>query len=138
MSNFTPRTSIIFLKTHNLEETTAYWQGLLGLPLALDQGRCRIFRASPTGYIGFCLTDGPTGSNEVIFTMEIDDVDGFYLLMDGKGAVVEVKPRYNPDYQIYQMFLRDPNGYLVEVQRFLDPRWQKTVQEGLNFGQDDA
>jgi hypothetical protein len=37
---------------------------------------------------------------------------------------IETSPRHNPQYQIYQMFLRDPNGYRVEVQRFEDPRWQ--------------
>ena len=37
---------------------------------------------------------------------------------------IEKGPVFNPDFQIYQMFLRDPNGYLIEIQRFEDPRWQ--------------
>ena len=26
---------------------------------------------------------------------------------------------------IYHFFLRDPDGYLIEVQRFLDPAWPR-------------
>jgi hypothetical protein len=26
---------------------------------------------------------------------------------------------------IYHCFLRDPNGYLIEIQRFLDPAWPR-------------
>jgi hypothetical protein len=34
-------------------------------------------------------------------------------------------PTYNERYQIYHLFARDPNGYLIEIQRFEDPRWGK-------------
>ncbi|OQY24133.1 MAG: hypothetical protein DRJ03_06405 [Chloroflexi bacterium] len=32
----------------------------------------------------------------------------------------------NPRYNIYHCFLRDPNGYLIEIQRFLDSAWKGT------------
>ena len=96
----------------------------MGFDLALDQGKCRIFQVCPNCYLGFCLTDGGTGSDEVIFTIEIEDVDGFCSYLEGLGVEIEVPPRLNEYYNIYQMFLRDPNGYLLEIQRFLDPRWR--------------
>ena len=44
--------------------------------------------------------------------------------MTENNVPIEKGPVFNRDFQIYQMFLRDPNGYLIEIQRFEDPRWQ--------------
>ena len=33
------------------------------------------------------------------------------------------EPVMNATYNIYHFFMRDPDGYLVEIQRFLDPNW---------------
>lgn len=115
--------AITFLKTHDLEATTNFYTGVFGFPLALDQGACRIFIVRQGAYIGFCLTDGPIGSPEVIVTLVVDDVDEVCQLVEQAGAKIEVRPRFNPRYKIYQCFVRDPNGYLLEVQRFLDPAW---------------
>ena len=89
----------------------------------LDQTTCRIFRICPNCYLGFCVTDGETGSDEVIITLEIENVDEYCQSLQNRGIEIEVQPRLNEQYQIYQMFVRDPNGYLIEIQRFLDPRW---------------
>ncbi len=40
---------------------------------------------------------------------------------------IEKPPTLNPQYNIYQMFVRDPNGYLIEIQTFLDPAWPTGV-----------
>lgn len=121
---YEPRSGITFLKTRDLEATTRFYREIFGFELVLDQGSCRIFRVCPNCFIGFCLTDGETGSCEVILTLEIPDVDGFAHYLESYSIAIEVQPRLNERYNIYQMFLRDPNGYLVEIQRFLDPAWQ--------------
>ena len=118
-----PKSGITFLKTKDLLETSEFYEQVMKLELVLDQVKCRIYQVCDNCYLGFCLTDGTTGSEEVIYTFEIDDVDGFYNYLESQPVEVEVRPRLNRDYNIYQMFLRDPNGYLLEVQRFLDPRW---------------
>ena len=119
-----PNSGITFLKTRDLHATTDFYTQVLGFSLALDQGKCRIFKICDNSYIGFCLTEGTTGSDEVILTFEIDDVDLYFDDLKSKGVAVEVQPRLNSYYNIYQMFLRDPNGYLLEVQRFMDPLWR--------------
>lgn len=118
-----PTSGITFLKTRDLETTTGFYTTILGFDYVLDQGSCRIFRICPSCYLGFCLTEGETGSGEVIITLEVADVDSYCAALEASGVEIEVRPRLNPKYQIYQMFIRDPNGYLVEIQRFLDPRW---------------
>ena len=118
-----PDSLITFLKTHDLEDTTRFYTGVMGFPLALDQGTCRIFQVRPGAFIGFCLTDGPTGSEEVMLTLEEQEVDAACTRLESLGVPIEVRPRLNERFQIYQMFLRDPNGYWIEIQRFLDPKW---------------
>jgi catechol 2,3-dioxygenase-like lactoylglutathione lyase family enzyme len=115
--------TITFLKTRDLNATAAFYTQVLGFRLAHDQGTCQIFAIRPGSYIGFCLTEESTGSSEVIITLVLEDVDGACLEVEKAGAAIEVRPRINPRYNIYQCFVRDPNGYLIEIQRFLDPHW---------------
>jgi catechol 2,3-dioxygenase-like lactoylglutathione lyase family enzyme len=102
---------------------------VLGFRLALDQGTCRIFAIREGAYIGFCQNEKMTELPDVVLTLVVEDVDGFCALLEKNGAPIEVRPRHNPTYNIYQCFARDPNGYLIEVQRFLDPAW--AAQEAI-------
>ena len=111
------------MKTKDLEETTQFYTRIMGFEFVLDQSGCRIFQITPNSYIGFCLTEDSTGSDEVIFTLEIEDVDGACAYLESLGIEIAVKPRLNERYKIYQMFIQDPNGYSIELQRFLDPAW---------------
>ena len=125
---YTPKAGVYFLKTRDLEETTRFYAQVMGFPLVLDQKTCRIFRICQNCHIGFCLTEGDTGSEEVIVTIEIEDVDGFCAYLETQNVEIDTLPRFNERYNIYQMFIRDPNGYCLEVQRFLDPAWEKARQ----------
>ena len=100
----------------------------LALALALDQGGCRIYRTSPNGYLGFCKRDeaGPSivaGRAEPILTLVTPDVDAWHARLTARGLRFETPPVYNPRFDIYHCFLRDPSGYLVEIQAFCDPGW---------------
>ena len=114
---------IVFLATNDLQMTAAFYEETLGLTLALDQGKCRIYRVADKAFLGFCSKDEIPGGDGVIITLVTQDVDEWYQLLQDRGVKFEKEPAYNPEYQIYHFFLRDPNGYLVEIQRFEDPRW---------------
>ncbi len=117
---------ITFLYTRDLETTARFYEEVLGLPLALDQGACRIYRVSGDGYLGFChraeTVEQPSG---VIFTIVTDEVDEWYSFLCQRGVVFEKPPAVNPQVNIYHCFLRDPNGYRIEIQRFLDGAWNR-------------
>lgn len=113
---------ITFLYTRDLEASAAFYEDVLGLPLVRDQGDCRIYRVSSTGYLGFCRrVDTPEQPAGIILTLITADVDGWYERLRARGATFEKPPAANPQYQIYHCFLRDPNGYLIEIQRFDEP-----------------
>ena len=116
---------ITFLYTANLAGTSHFYETVLKLPLALDQGGCRIYRVSNDAYLGFCERTGakPEG---VIITFVTGDVDGWAEHLRTRGVRLEKEPTQNPTYGIYHCFFRDPNGYLLEIQCFEDPTWDQS------------
>ena len=110
---------ITFLHTLDLSATAAFYELVLGFPLWLDQEDCRIYKVTGGSYIGFCqrqrTSEQPTG---VILCLVTEDVDAWCTLLSAQGIEFEKPPQYNPTYHIYHCFLRDPNGYLIEIQRF--------------------
>jgi catechol 2,3-dioxygenase-like lactoylglutathione lyase family enzyme len=114
---------ITFCHTRDLKRTAYFYEEVLGLPLVLDQGGCRIYKVSGDAYFGFCEREQVGAGKGFILTFVTDDVDGWYEKLAALGVEFEKKPVFNPDYKIYHCFLRDPNGYLLEIQRFEDPRW---------------
>lgn len=117
---------ITFLYTQDITKTAPFYEDVLGLALVLDQGGCRIYRVMDgTAYVGICQRATPSPPDGVIFTLVTPDVDGWYAHITGQGVTCEHAPRINTEYGIYHFFVRDPNGYLIEVQRFLDEAWDK-------------
>ena len=115
---------ITFLTATDLDRASAFYGEALGLELVSDQGMCRIYRVTASGFIGICERDPGTVSTEgVIVTIVRDDVDEFCALLVARGVTLEKPPSHNPQFGIYQAFLRDPDGNLVEIQRFDDPNW---------------
>lgn len=113
---------LTFLYTRDLAATDHFYREILGLELARDQGTCRIYRVGTSGFVGFCQRDdAPEQPTGVILTFVTDDVDGWYESLRAKGVTFEKPPTPNPTYAIYHCFFRDPNGYLLEIQRFDDP-----------------
>jgi catechol 2,3-dioxygenase-like lactoylglutathione lyase family enzyme len=115
---------VTFLYTRDLAKTAVFYEEILELPLVLDQGSCRIYRVSGDGFLGFCQREeAPEEPVGVIFTLVTAEVDAWHCFLSDKGIAFEKPPALNPDYNIYHCFLRDPNGYLLEIQQFLDPAW---------------
>ena len=124
------REQITFLYCADLQETATFYEELLGLPLVLDQGGCRIVQVAEGGggYLGYCQRMVESKEKPgVIFTLVVEgreEVDSWYgKLKEGEVEIPEA-PRLNPDYGIYHFFFQDPNGYTLEVQSFLDPGWK--------------
>ncbi len=117
---------VTFLYTRDLAVTVRFYEEILGLALVLDQGSCRIYRVSDDGFLGFCeRAAAPERPAGVIFTLVTAEVDAWYRYLSERGVAFEKRPQLNADYNIYHCFLRDPNGYLIEIQRFLDPTWPR-------------
>ncbi len=114
---------ITFIYTDSLQQTAAWYERLFGWELAVDQGRCRIYRVAGQSFVGICERSS-VGINhdDVILTFVTDDVDGWYERLHSQGVITVARPEVNEQYGIYHFFARDPNGYRLEIQRFLSPQ----------------
>ncbi len=113
---------ITFCYTDNLARTAEWYERVMGLELAVDQGKCRIYRVAGQGFLGFCER-AAVGINhdDVVLTFVTDDVDAWYDRLRSMGAIVSGQPETSETFGIYHFYARDPNGYRLEVQRFLTP-----------------
>lgn len=117
---------VTFLHAVDLVKTSVFYEHVLGLPLVLDQGSCRIYQIGRDAFLGFCQhLEAPLHPEGVILTLVSQDVDGWHDYLRLQGISIEKPPTFNQKFNIYHIFFRDPNGYLLEIQRFLDPAWPK-------------
>jgi len=119
---------ITFLYCENLSTTAPFYEEVLGLELALDQGGCRIYHiVGRQAYLGICERALPRAKDGVIFTFVTNEVDAWYEKITSHGISCEHEPRLNEEYGIYHFFVKDPNGYLIEVQRFAVENWDTSL-----------
>lgn len=118
---------ITFLYTEDLAKSTPFYEDVLGLQLAVDQGSCRIYHiVGSQAYVGLCERAEPRTKDGLIFTLVTQDVDGWYNHIISKGIECEDAPKMNETYGIYHFFVRDPSGYLIEIQRFATEDWDQS------------
>ncbi len=123
-------TQITFLPSSDLERSRAFYEGVLGLPLVVDQGTCHIFKAADGAFVGTCQRSAVETTEGVIFTFVTNDVDGWCARILESGGRIESGPGHSAVYGIYHAFLRDPDGHRLEIQRFDDPDWSTVPKEG--------
>ena len=109
---------LTFFYTKDLLATSQFYKDVLGLELVRDQGSCRIYRIGRDGYIGFCERAVKADKSGLIITFVVEDVDAWAKELVGHGVELEKEPAHNQTYGIYHCFFRDPNGYLLEIQKF--------------------
>lgn len=113
---------ISFLPTVKSAESADFYGRVLGLELVLDQSACRIYRINDGAYLGVCEREDapPTG---VVTTFVTDDVDEWCDRITSNGWDLRSGPEHNERFKIYHAYLEDPDGNVLEIQRFDDPEW---------------
>jgi len=118
---------ITFLFVADLEVSHDFYSEILGLELTVDQGDCRIYRVTATAFLGICDRSDRVRGDGVIVTLVTDSVDEMHERLVAAGAVVESEPKQSEEYRVRHAFYRDPDGHLVEVQRFDDRNWASSI-----------
>lgn len=116
---------ITFVYYKDLAPAIDFYQKTLGLPLAIDQGWCKIYAVGPAGYLG--LVDESRGSlratpdKAVLLTFVVDDVGAWHRHLVASGVRVKGEPRLHQEIGVEGFFAFDPGGYQLEFQRFVSP-----------------
>ncbi len=112
---------IVFFGTKDLQATHKFYAEIMGLTLYKDQGICKIYNVDGGGKIGFCThLKVLSEKHEPIITLVTNDVDIAYVNLTASGLKCQGPPEINPKFNINSFYSKDPNGYTVEVQQFLD------------------
>lgn len=120
---------IAFYGTSDMHKTHSFYNEVLGLPLALEQTTCRLYAVPGGGHVGFCEHLPVTHAHKSpLITLVTNDVDAIYERILAAGIKPEVEPQENTEFKLYHFFVKDPVGYTVEIQQFLDDNWDASKQ----------
>ena len=108
--------TITFLYTDDLPRLSRFYEGVLGLELVIDQGACRILRASATALVGLCdLPHRPRGTDGVMLTFAVADVDAAHAALLARGVAFEGPVATSMAGTVRSAFFRDPEGYRLAL-----------------------
>ena len=117
--------AITFFYYRDLAGAVRFYEGVLGLPLAIDQGWCRIYRIAPGAHVG--LVDEARGMHRahpvkpVQLCLRVSDVDAWYAYAYDRD-LPNLSPRFeNHDLGIRAFVFEDPEGYQIEIQQATRP-----------------
>ncbi len=119
-----PKTTglITFLPYRNLEAATHFYRETMGLTLEIDQGFAKILRVGEDAYIG--LIDAKRSvvklseEKSVALTILVSNVDEWFQYLIKHEIPTVSEPHDVPEIGIRLFLLKDPEGYIVEIQHF--------------------
>lgn len=113
---------ISWVYAEDLAASVAFYRDVLKLPVWRDAGAAVIFEPLPGARIGVCraFEDRVVEPKGGMITLLTDDVDAWYDRLRAAGARSKGPPEKIEQFGIYSFFCEDPNGYVIEVQTFLD------------------
>lgn len=75
----------------------------------------QLHRTDVEDHHGYLADPGATLGNGVALWFEVDDFDAAVARVRASGAKVQTEPHVNPNARQSEIWLRDPDGYLVVV-----------------------
>jgi len=113
---------ISWVYTQDLDSTAYFYANVLGLECTRDQGTARIFATGDNAWIGVCqvFADRVVEPKGGMISIISDDVDAWYRRLVDIGLSIDQAPHRLEQFGIYTFRIKDPNGYLIEFQQFVD------------------
>ncbi len=120
---------ITFFYYQDLARAARFYEETLGLEVVEDQGWAKLYRVSKGAFFG--IVDAERGfhparsESSVVLTLVTDDVEGWYVALHEVGVPLLSSIAVHEDIRVKCFFVRDPGGYVLEFQSFLDPQVAK-------------
>lgn len=112
--------AITFLYVRDLAGAMRFYEEVLGLGLAIDQGWCKIYRIAGAAHVG--LVDETRGMHRwapekpVQLCLRVPDVDAWHRWIGAQGVANLSDLFQNETLGIRAFVFDDPEGYQIEVQ----------------------
>ena len=123
---------ITLLYFRNIEKAFHFYEGVLGLKVKIDQGYGRIYEVSGSALLG--VMDEKRGflqsgqGKSMMISLVTDDVDPWYEALEKRGVKMLSKPLTKEDIGIRSFLFEDPEGHILEIQKFLNQGKQLPLQ----------
>jgi lactoylglutathione lyase len=123
---------ITLLYFRNIEKAFRFYEDVLGLKVKIDQGYGRIYEISGRALLG--VMDEKRGflqsgqGKSMMISLVTDDVDPWYEALKKRGVKILSKPLTKEDIGIRSFLFEDPEGHILEIQKFLNQGKQLTLQ----------
>ncbi|MCE8007848.1 VOC family protein [Aestuariivita sp.] len=117
--------AITFLYYRDLAAAMRFYEDVLGLPLAIDQHWCKIYRIAEGAHVG--LVDEAKGMNNwsadkpVQLCIRVPDVEAWYAYAQHHALDALSELFVNDEIGIRAFVFNDPEGYQVEIQSATRP-----------------
>lgn len=114
---------IPWLYYRDLPKAMEFYEEVMGFEMVVDQGWSKIYRIRDGAYVG--LVDERHGYHRasedkpVIVCLNVRDADAWYERLKERGVELERQPRESERLRIKVFMLRDPEGYVIEIQESL-------------------
>ncbi|MEW9920257.1 VOC family protein [Marimonas sp. MJW-29] len=112
--------AITFFYYRDLPRAMAFYEDVLGLELAIDQGWSKIYAICPGAHVG--LVDEARGMNKwteqkpVQLCIRVPDVDAWYGYAEARKLDNLSRLFVNEQLGIRAFVFTDPEGYQIEIQ----------------------
>lgn len=112
--------AITFIYCRDLPRAMRFYEDVMGLALAIDQGWCKIYRLCGGAHLG--LVDETRGMHRwaeekpVQICLRVRDVDGWYRYINGLGVTALSEMFESDSLGIRAFVFDDPEGYQIEIQ----------------------
>ena len=117
--------AITFFYYRDLPRAMAFYEEVMGLTLAIDQGWCKIYRICEGAHVG--LVDESRGMNKwqaekcVQLCIRVPDVDAWHAYATSRKLDNLSKLFENDALGIRAFVFNDPEGYQLEIQSATRP-----------------
>lgn len=123
MEDYSVKGLIPWLYYNDLPRAMKFYEEVMGFEMVVDQGWSKIYKIRDGAYLG--LVDGEKGyhrasdTKPVIICINVHDADAWYQRLVAKGVEIERQPQESERLKIKVFMLKDPEGYVLEIQESL-------------------
>ena len=113
---------ITFFYYENLELAAKFYEEIMGFELAVDQKWAKIYKVAENAFMG-CVNGQrgyhkPSVEKPVMLTLVVNDPDDWYTRLKRQGVKILSEPHDNNELSLRIFLFEDPEGYVIEVQKF--------------------
>ena len=116
---------LTFFYYKDMAKAGEFYEKIMGFELVQDQKWAKIFKVADNAFMG-CV-DGNIGYHKhdptkpVMLTVIVDNPDAWYEHFVENGVETLNKPHDDVELNMRIFLLHDPEGYVIEIQKFNDP-----------------